>query len=230
MGDDVVIDGPTGAVLHRSEQGDEGAVRAEIVGRSLHDLLAMVSVWLLGALVFTETGDSIETREIPSRVKGLQSTLDPVGAAAGNWGIALMDHWLLPSPAEITGRSAWKAAGAAGAVRVGQEWGRPVRDCAAAAFSAAQPPATAAILARRAGSCCAAPNSAASERSAAARHHRAVRRATGVGANTMAAPSAASRAPMARTSTAVPVETDPSVSARPQGPASHRGLIMTAAL
>ncbi|MFF3644535.1 SUKH-4 family immunity protein [Streptomyces sp. NPDC002564] len=92
MGDDVVIDGPTGAVLHLSEQGDEGAVRAEIVGRSLHDFLAMVSVWLLGALVFTETGDGIETREIPSRVKGLQSTLDPAGAAAGIWGIALMDH------------------------------------------------------------------------------------------------------------------------------------------
>ncbi|WP_338692591.1 SUKH-4 family immunity protein [Streptomyces sp. Q6] len=92
MGDDIVIDGPTGAVLHLSEQDGEDSGHAEIVGRSLHDFLAMVSVWLLGAFMFTATGDSIETREIASRVKGLQSTLDPVGAAAGIWGIALMDH------------------------------------------------------------------------------------------------------------------------------------------
>ncbi|MER5947715.1 SUKH-4 family immunity protein [Streptomyces sp. NPDC001904] len=92
MGDDVVVDGPTGAVLHLPDQDDEAPGRAEIVGRSLHDFLAMVSVWLLGVHVFTDSGDSVETREVASRVKGLQSTLDPVGAAAGIWGIALMDH------------------------------------------------------------------------------------------------------------------------------------------
>ncbi|MEU6846172.1 SUKH-4 family immunity protein [Streptomyces sp. NPDC046716] len=92
MGDDVVIDGPTGQILHLPDPESDRPGRAEIVGRSLHDFLAMVSVWLLGVSVFTASGDRIETREIASRVKSLQSTIDPVGAAAGIWGVALMDH------------------------------------------------------------------------------------------------------------------------------------------
>ncbi|MFD0343617.1 hypothetical protein ACFVH0_33895, partial [Streptomyces sp. NPDC127117] len=92
MGDDVVIDGPTGQILLLPAADAEPAARAEVVGRNLHDFLALVSVWLLGVHVFTATGDSIETREAAARVKSLQAMVDPVGAAAGIWGVALMDH------------------------------------------------------------------------------------------------------------------------------------------
>lgn len=92
MGDDVVIDGPTGQVLHIPGINREPSHRAEPVGRNLHDFLAMVSVWLLGAEVFTTSGDEIETREVAPRVRTLQTTIDPVGGAAGIWGVALMDH------------------------------------------------------------------------------------------------------------------------------------------
>ncbi|MFF3496739.1 SUKH-4 family immunity protein [Streptomyces sp. NPDC002795] len=92
MGDDVVIDGPTGRILHLPGENREYSNRAETVGRNLHDFLAMVSVWLLGVQVFTGSGDEIETRDVARRVKDLQATIDPVGAAAGIWGVALMDH------------------------------------------------------------------------------------------------------------------------------------------
>ncbi|MFJ8932437.1 SUKH-4 family immunity protein [Streptomyces sp. NPDC102364] len=92
MGDDVVIDGPTGRILHLPGGNREDSNRAEIVGRNLHDFLAMVSVWLLGVQVFTTSGDETETRDVEPRVKGLQAAIDPIGAAAGIWGVALMDH------------------------------------------------------------------------------------------------------------------------------------------
>lgn len=92
MGDDVVIDGPTGQILHLPGEDRDDFHRAEIVGRNLHDFLALVSVWLLGVRVFTTSGDEIETRDIADRVKGLQSAIDPLGAAAGVWGVALTEH------------------------------------------------------------------------------------------------------------------------------------------
>ncbi|MFB8037531.1 hypothetical protein ACFC5Z_32285 [Streptomyces sp. NPDC056004] len=92
MGDDVVIDGPTGQILLLPAADAEPSARAEVVGRNLHDFLALVSVWLLGVHVFTATGDSIEPRETAARVKSLQAMVDPVGAAAGIWGVTLMDH------------------------------------------------------------------------------------------------------------------------------------------
>ncbi|MFJ9178783.1 hypothetical protein [Streptomyces sp. NPDC102360] len=92
MGDDVVIDGPTGRILHLPGEDREDSNRAEIVGRNLHDFLAMVSVWLLGVQVFTTSGDEIETRDVAPRMKGLQTAIDPIGAEAGIWGVALMDH------------------------------------------------------------------------------------------------------------------------------------------